>query len=922
MGEKLIVGPVDRGLRTDREPFNVDNDSFPTLINAYQWRGRVKRKRGTELLGRLSRFLGTTNGAGALTVTIAPTPITSGIVSFTVGTDIFTDPGGASPVTLITNGAGSGTLDRATGVLTITGSQLNTAVIEFPSLPVMGLRDLTININQFPGTIAFDTKYSYNITPAIPATIYDVSFYKNPLVDPTNLPGYVRKGTPTPTTWNGQDYQQFWTTNYQGAFWATNGIATNSGIFNVSNIGMQFGAITGMTITSAIGPNGPSIVNLTIVGNPLVIGDFVFINEVVYAAPNLTNSINFQTGYVTNVVGAVVTVEFPDAFLTGVYASGGIAQYLTNRSDATKDCIRWYDGDPTNGSPTAPTYGTNNGWVNFMPPLSRNIFSIINTPERQFYLVGARGIVPFKDRLLFLGPVIQASTGNPIYLQDTIIYSQNGTPFYTATFTGDPSLATTTFFQILVPDNQTATPNAYWADQTGFGGAISAGVDQPIVTFSPNQDALIVGFDRIQTRVIYTENDIVPFNFYLINSELGSSSTFSSINMDKGVLTRGNRGFIITNQVEARRIDLDIPDQVFELSLVNNGTERVTAQRDFINEWVYFTYSSNEVSYKFPNQTLQFNYRDNSWAIFNECFTTYGQFRPASGWTWSTIGLKYPTWSVWNDPWDSGQSTLLQAQVIGGNQQGFVLIRSDGTGEANSLTIQNLVTNTVTCPNHCLNTGDYIIISGVQGTIASQVNNQIFSVAATTTNTFVLNPSVPGGTYLGGGLIKRMYVPFIQTKAFPVAWNMGRKTRLGPQQYLFSTTPNGQIQLLIFLSQTTSPNTVNPQIAYNNSPVVPSTNVINNALVYSTVLYTCPESTNLGLTAANTNLQMIADPQTGITQQQQIWHRMNTSLIGDTVQIGFTLSDSQMRDTNLNNQFAEIEFHSMVIDINPSQMLA
>ena len=27
----------------------------------------------------------------------------------------------------------------------------------------------------------------------------------------------------------------------------------------------------------------------------------------------------------------------------------------------------------------------------------------------------------------------------------------------------------------------------------------------------------------------------------------------------------------------------------------------------------------------------------------------------------------------------------------------------------------------------------------------------------------------------------------------------------------------------------------------------------------------------------------------------QIWHRMNTSLVGDTVQIGFTLSDDQMR---------------------------
>ena len=31
------------------------------------------------------------------------------------------------------------------------------------------------------------------------------------------------------------------------------------------------------------------------------------------------------------------------------------------------------------------------------------------------------------------------------------------------------------------------------------------------------------------------------------------------------------------------------------------------------------------------------------------------------------------------------------------------------------------------------------------------------------------------------------------------------------------------------------------------------------------------------------------------TTQNQIWHRMNTSLLGDTVQIGFTLTDDQMR---------------------------
>jgi hypothetical protein len=658
---------------------------------------------------------------------------------------------------------------------------------------------------------------------------------------------------------------------------------------------MQFKAITNIT---AIVPGPPATANLTIAASGLVIGDFLFINEV-----GGVTGINFQTGYVTNVVGNTVSVEFPNATLGGAYTAGGIAQYLTNRSDPTKDCIRWYDGDPTNGSTTNQMFVQGKGWVNFMPPLSQGTFSISDLPAlaTPYYLVGARMIVPFKDRLLFLGPVVQASSGLPIYLQDTVIYSQNGTPYYTCSYTNTPNAgvdtptsATNIFSPILVPINQTATPFSFFEDSPGFGGFIAAGLMQDMITVSANEDVLIIGFNFLQSRLVYTGNDIVPFNLFIINSELGSGSTFSVINMDQGVITKGSRGFIITNQTSAQRIDLQIPDEAFEISNLNNGTERVCSQRDFIKEWIYFTYLANNENstYTFPNQTLQYNYRDDSWAIFNETYTTYGSFRKQNGFIWSTVGNTFATWSVWDEAWDAGDSTFLQPKVIAGNQQGFILEREDDTGEANSLTIQQITGSTVFSPNHTLNSGDYIIISGCLGTIGAQVNGKIFSVQTPTATSFLLSPAIGTGTYLGGGLIKRLYVPFIQTKQFPLSWEMARKTRIGPQQYLLTGTANSQIQLLIFLSQNENDD---PALASNSGTVVPDVNSLNNGLIYSSVLYTCAESTNLGLTQANTNLQMIVNPSTGTTSQQQIWHRMNTSLIGDTVQIGFTLSDAQMR---------------------------
>lgn len=928
MGQKLVVGPFNKGYRNDRTAFIIDNDNFPTLVNAYQWRGRVKRKRGTSRLGRLTRYFDSTvlsYNTGSTTITLNGSGegnlltgfslqsngnIVQGsvVITDTITAIVYTDPamdGTLSP---------SGSINYATGDITIAaaaGNPVTAIFLYYPDLPVMGLEDLILNVNQYPQTLAFDTKYSYQILPIAPYGIYDVSFYKNPLTGV--YPGYVQKTVVTPTSWNGQDYQQFWTVNYQGALWATNGINVP---FITTNIGMQYKPIVTVTVNAG-GP--PAIVTLQITGHGLSVGDFLFINEVL-----TTTGINFQTGYVIVIVDVNnVMVEFPDATIA-TNGTGGIAQYLTNRADITKDSLRWYDGDPTDGNVTNPTLNGNHGWVNFAPPLSKDEFSIADLPPRKYYLVGARAIVPFKDRLLFFGPVVQTSDADSqVYLQDTIIYSQNGTPYYTASFTGDASLSTTDFSPILLPVNQTATASAFWGDQTGFGGWISAGVDQPILTVSTNEDVLIVGFDRLQTKVVYSGTDLIPFNFFLINSELGSGSTFSAINLDKGVLTRGNRGFVMTTQVDCQRFDLDIPDQVFQIQLLENGSERVTAQRDFINEWIYFTYPRNDptvqVHQKFPNQTLFYNYRDNSFGIFNEAFTTYGNFRKLTGYVWSNIGETYETWEEWNDPWNSGTSTLLQTEVIAGNQQGFIVFRADGTGETESLYVESIIANTVTSPNHCLDEGDYITFSNALGTVSTQINGKIFSVSAPIDNdTFTISPEIENpfanpptvtGTYFGGGLITRMYVPYIQTKQFPAAWDMGRKTRIGFQQYLLSRTVNSQIQLLLFLSQ-------NANNDYNSGPIVPDQFSINNGLIYSTVLYTCPESTNLGLTPANINLQTPT-----ANDQAQIWHRINTSLIGDTVQLGFTMSDEQMRNPDFVNQFSEIELHGFIIDLNPSQML-
>ena len=982
MEQKIVIGPYNKGLVNARTAFNIDNDAFPVLVNAYQWRGRVKRKRGTSLLGRANRFFNSAStiyNTGSTTITLdaagngnlivgfgleTTSNIVPGSVTITGGA-VYTDPaqdGTLSP---------SGSINYATGQITIlaeASAAVTASFAYYPKLPILGLEDISLDTSVFSQQLAFDTTYAYQVSTNVPYNIFSVSFYKNPPTSGT----YTQKTLVSPTKWNGQDYQQFNGVTYQNAFWVTNSMTEP---FNPSNVGMQFKPIVTVTVAT------PTTATLNINGHGLTIGDFVFVNEV-----QTTTGINFQTGYVTTVTDVNnVIVTFPNATIA-TNGAGGIAQYLTRMADSSKDCIRWYDGNPTNSSPTNPVFSSGLGWVNFCPPLSEGNFSIADLPAAKYYLVGAKIITVFKDRLLFIGPVVQTSTGAPVYLQDTIIYSQNGTPYYTASFTGSLTSGATVFNGLLLPTNQTATANSFIGDVTGYGGFLTLGINVQIKSQSFNEDVLILGLGNREGRLIYTGNDIVPFNFFTINSEYGTVGQKAVTNLDRGVIGVGPRGIIITSQTDAARIDMEIPDQVFQFRTQNNGLERVTIQRDFVNEWIYMSYPSNSYNYKFNNQTLQYNYRDQSWAIFTESYTAYGKIRRVDGFTWATIGTKFPTWAQWNEPWNSGTGTPGQPEVIAGTTQGFIMIRDEGTAEGNSISINAFktfvatitgATNAAQCvltvnnnfapgqkitiagvggmtqlngntytvvsatptsatinvnstlfgvytaggtatptkvvfsPNHMLNNGDFIVISGCLGTIGTKVNNVVFQVNNVNDDGFdIPNTFDVTDTYLGRGVVKRMYVPRILSKQFPVAWGMARKTRLGPQQYLFTTTDQGQVTLEIYLSQ-------NDDFPYNLGPQVPFSNSQNNALVQSSVLFTCPESTNLGLSLYQINLN-----QPSAVNQQQIWHRVNTGLIGDTVQFGITLSQAQMLDQQQRYQFTEIEFHGAVLTVSPSMMLA
>ncbi len=983
MSETIYVGDFSKGLKTDRIAFNIDNDAFPYLFNFYEWRGRIKRKRGTKYLGQLTRLMNSVS-LGDTTAYLGPGPGSITIDIFSIlgitpgqpGANVV--PGTAlKPITIIiaaplnrtlTDATGTGKftisspgvissafINYGTGIVTINlfGAVPASAIIAtfsyYPDFPVMGLRDLIISTTtqNFPNLMAFDTLYSYQCNQAAGnAVFWNVNFYKSSGV---------------PFVWSGEDYQQFWTINYpstsvnqSGSLWASN---------NKPGLNIVYGTYISGSGTTVITFNFKSISLAGSNFTTLVSGDKLWFNE-------------WPTGSTINGVMGTVTTPLGAGNYTVTFAANqtasvtGIAQLLTNTIPG-QDGIKWYDGDPTdtNHIPLAnPTFG----WVNFAPPLTATSVSINAAPAGKYYLVGALVIESFKDRLLFFKPWIQTSSGLPIQLEDAVIWSWNGTPYYTTP----------------VPNNQTADIRAYYVDQTGLGGYLSAGVSQPIYTISNNEDVILVGFggNGRKTRFVYTGNDLSPFLFFNINSELPSTATFSAVALDKGMLDIGTFGIALTDQQSSQRIDLDIPDYIFDIEYEDHGIERTNAIRDFFREWVYFTYPLNISQWKFPSTTLLFNYRSNTWGLLYENYTTHGYYRAYTKKTWLTTGFK--SWNDWREPWNTGINSVLNTQIIAGNPQGYVLILSEGTSETFSGTVNAVGSDAdgnvqITSYNHCVNAeipnlgspeflffnngintpylngvigkviessqpntfsvdisfpvtatitdvtqanpavitamnnyvvGQQVTITSVVGMI--QLNGNTYTVTAANALTFTINVDstaftayISGGTatplpYLGLAQYIRLSQPYLQTKQFNFYWEEGRQVRLGTQRYLLDRTTDSEVTLAIFLNQDAE----NPRNDLINNPPP-------NSLIYSQVLYTCAESTNLGLTPSNSNLQMLT-PFT----QNQMWHRENTSLQGDSFQIGITLSEEQMRDYI--TATAEITLHGMQFTVDRGPYLS
>lgn len=472
-------------------------------------------------------------------------------------------------------------------------------------------------------------------------------------------------------------------------------------------------------------------------------------------------------------------------------------------------------------------------------------------------------ILPFRSRLVFFNTWEGPSLANCINIPQRIRWAQIGSPL---------------------------TADAWRDDIRGRGGFLDIPTSEAIISVGFVRDNLVIYCERSTWQLRYTGRSIAPFQIEKVNSELGAESTFSLVQFDTSIVGVGDKGIVECDSYQAKRIDIKIPDLVYQFSNIDFEYSRVHGIRDQQQRLVYWSFPyAPQFGSKYPNRRLVFNYENDSWAIFIDSFTCFGTFQATDTYTWIDFAPLIPEnqWVQQNYSWISRPS--LFPSIIGGNQQGYVEFMGSNLekqiGNDNALFISAIQGNdttptVVTSPNHNLETDQVIEIENITGTGFSSLNGGIFAVKILNANQFELwlfnpldgqfslgqfNPSTD--VYIGGGEISIRDGFSIVSKKFSFMED-GQSIQIGYVDMLMNSTAEGAITMNMFLDYNTSqPSNQIPQNQIEGT-FLPDT-------FFNTVIPTTQSSLN----------NIVSD---------KYWHRVFCATRADFLTIQLLLSNAQL----------------------------
>lgn len=746
----LIGGYPSGGLTQDKKPAFLANEAYSNLENAYVWRERTKKRDGEIPVGRLTRVL-TNQSLGNTEASPWTFNLFSTVSPAITETYAQIVPGSLSIFFVSTTYTGSIVPGPFSPTVGATG-YTNATDCEVFSSTLTGLftgSDVTIaGVNIVPNSGSNSINASWNGVAIIPA---NTSFKLG--VDSHSW-GYWQSGG----TWTSNaGTTNTFTDDGNGNLVAQNNPLTNYGTVNYAtgDITLTHTAGTGVATTATFSyyPNLPVMGILKKDTSTLGIDSTIFF-DTKYAY-------QYINGFQELVSGFTWSGTNTDFFWAANYqgATPNLKYFfVTNNNidiaDSLYDPIRYYNSST---------------WIDLQPLLTSTTT-----------LWQALILIPYYGRLLALN-TWEGATSN--------------------TYTGAVNyFARCRFSQIGDPTDQT---DGWRSDIFGRGGFIDAPTNESIVSVGFYRNVLIVFFEYSTWQLRYVGEYGLPFIWERISSDFGSVSTYSSIVFDQGIMTVSDRGIIQAAVNGVTRLDEQIPEQVFSFEIQNNSPNFVHGIRDFEKELVYWNYldtSNASINQTYPNTTLVFNYKNNTWAKFRDTITCFGKAQFQFGITWDSLTTSWDR----NASWDNVDDQQYVDYITLGTQQGFINIYQNpnsATSQGSStlyapgmaITAVNFSESPtqITIPSHNLANGEIIYIQGMlwSGTDPG-LNNIIYNVTVVDANTITLAiwdfttqsydavNITSSATYIGNGIVTLFPKMNIQGKDFNPFQTNGKQFKL------------------------------------------------------------------------------------------------------------------------------------------------
>jgi len=388
-----------------------------------------------------------------------------------------------------------------------------------------------------------------------------------------------------------------------------------------------------------------------------------------------------------------------------------------------------------------------------------------------------------------------------------------------------PVIATIAYNQgVLYSGIRTVSGNGDKFNVAG-SGLFQADTYQNITGASILGQIMVLNFDRMAFVLEKTRDAFNPYFGRAVPGPLGTNAKFSAVSWAEIIKSIGRTGLLICDGRQNIRNDNKIPyftaNQIDQISfnLTYGGFDR-------LNNQFLWSYLQSGTQSETQNSVLVNNYEEDTWSVYDQRFSVFGQTDVGLNLTWDDINetTGNESWAQWDtteEIWDRIGIGASVQKTLAGDDFGFIYeLNQDYDDYFTSIT--NIIlgsTTTLTVSACAILPGDRVTVSNVLGLLdangVSGINNfdpatntqigDLYEVISSTPTSIEINVDSSLLTaYISGGSLSKVISFSAKTIPFNPYREIGRRCYVSYIEFYIDTN-GGSLLIDVQADQQSTP---------------------------------------------------------------------------------------------------------------------